>query len=274
MVDSSTVENPDWRDLNLALNVYAKAGYVPWVLDEAMPGVDLFVGLSAAQIRRADRTDRMMGYANVFDSYGRWKFYQGDSAAFSYDDRLGHFVSIVKDSIAAFRAGNGNTLETVVIHLTKCFSKAERLELARAVRDVSPGSSVVFVWVNPYHSVRLFDLSHADGQIARSTYLPVGKSRVYLATTGTNVYGQKGMGTAIPLELTIWADPPDALPQLSEVAQQVLSLTRLNWASSNSFCQEPITTKFAGAIAKYMVDFLDDPSFSVNPSLRDTPWFL
>jgi hypothetical protein len=46
MVDTPTLLNPDWKDLNLALNVVAKCGGVPWVLPEGLPDADFFVGLS------------------------------------------------------------------------------------------------------------------------------------------------------------------------------------------------------------------------------------
>lgn len=275
MVDEATVRNPEWRDLNLALNMFAKAGHAPWVLDEAISGVDLFIGLSSSQITRNGVVVRMMGYVNVFDSYGRWQFYQGDSQAFAFEERLQHYSELVKKSVATYRAQNGGTLRTVHIHLTKAFSAEEREVLARAVRASAPDCSVVFVWVNEYHPLRMYDLSpNQGGQIARATYLEDGATRLYLATTGRNIFDQKGMGTPIPLQLTVWADPPDALPSHAELAQQVLSLTRLNWASSRNFCQEPITTKYAGEIAKFMRAFMEDPSFAVHPGLRDTPWFL
>jgi len=274
MVDERTIIDPQWSDLNLALNIYAKAGYVPWVLDEAMPNADLFIGLSSSRPVDAGGSLRTMGYANVFDAYGRCRFYQGDTAAFLFDERLQHLGAIARDSVAAYQAQNGGQLTTVHIHLTKKFSKEERVVIAEAVRSAAPGASVVFVHVNPYHPVRLYDLSHDDGQISRATYLRDGATRLYLATTGTNAYRQKGMGTPSPLELTVWADPPDARPALSDIAQQVLSLTRLNWASTHSFCQEPITTKFAGAIAQFMSDFSGEVGFSVNTSLRAVPWFL
>jgi hypothetical protein len=80
--------------------------------------------------------------------------------------------------------------------------------------------------------------------------------------------------TPIPLELSVWADPADAMPEFHTICQQVLALTRLNWASSRNFCQEPITTKFAGDIARLMNAFMEDPAFSVNSNPRGTPWFL
>lgn len=275
MVDEATVRNPNWRDFNLALNMFAKTGHAPWVLDQAIPGVDLFIGLSSSQVKRGGQIIRMMGYVNVFDSYGRWQFYQGDSAAFSFQERLRHYGELIKNSIAAYQAQHGGTLRTVQIHLTKQFSAQERRVLADAVRSVIPNCAVIFVWVDSNHPLRLYDMSsESRGYIARTTYLLDGETRLYLATTGNNVFGQKGMGTPVPVQLTIWADPPVALPPLGEIAQQIVSLTRLNWASSRNFCQEPITTKYAGDIARFMVAFVNDPTFSVNASLRDKPWFL
>jgi hypothetical protein len=251
MVDRRTALNPDWRDLNLALNIYAKAGYTPWVLDEAIPGADLFIGLSSSQVKRGNTIIRMMGYVNVFDSYGRWKFYQGDTVAFRFSERLEHYKELVKNSISIYQAENGGELRNIHIHLTKQFSLDERKIIANAVRTVVPEASVIFVSINSDHHLRLYDISKdGDGSIQRSTYVCRDNHHIYLATTGNNIFRQPIMGTPIPLELSVWANPPQELPRLDKIGQQVLSLTRLNWASSRSFCHEPITTKFAGDIAR------------------------
>jgi hypothetical protein len=206
MVDERTVRDPEWSDLNLALNVYAKAGYVPWVLDEAMPNVDLFIGLSSSSIVRRGRVERMMGYANVFDAYGRWRFFQGDNAAFAFEDRLQHYGDVVKNSLAAYRAENGGPLRSVHIHLTKAFSEEERRVLMQVVHSVVPEATVTFVWVNPYHPLRLYGFDADDAQISRATYLCDGAARLYITTTGTNAFNQRGIGTPVPLQLTIWPD--------------------------------------------------------------------
>jgi len=52
MVDTPTLQDPDWKDLNLALNIIAKCGVVPWVLPDAIPDADFFVGLSYTQTVR------------------------------------------------------------------------------------------------------------------------------------------------------------------------------------------------------------------------------
>lgn len=56
---------------------------------------------------------------------------------------------------------------------------------------------------------------------------------------------------------------------------QILSLTKLNWASTDALCGEPITTKYAHDIA-YLTDaFLRQAGrFVLHPALERTPWFL
>src|SRR5439155_23149227 len=51
MVDTPTLLNPDYKDLNLALNVVAKVGVTPWVLPDSIPDADFFVGLSYTENR-------------------------------------------------------------------------------------------------------------------------------------------------------------------------------------------------------------------------------
>ena len=51
MVDEDTLSNPAHKDYNLALDIFAKAGHVPWVLAEGLPDADLFLGLSYSSIR-------------------------------------------------------------------------------------------------------------------------------------------------------------------------------------------------------------------------------
>ena len=74
MVDTGTLRNPDWKDLNLSLNIIAKCGVTPWVLPDKIPDADFFVGLSYTQSRDGRS---ILGFANVFNEYGKWEFYTG-----------------------------------------------------------------------------------------------------------------------------------------------------------------------------------------------------
>ncbi len=62
---------------------------------------------------------------------------------------------------------------------------------------------------------------------------------------------------------------------LRSLAAQVLSLTKLNWASTDSHCGEPITTKYAKDIAYLTAAFMrQSGTFNLHPVLETTPWFI
>lgn len=277
MVDEETLGDPKFKDLNLALNIFAKTGNTPWVLDSELNNVDLFIGMSYSQIKRRGLVERMMGYVNVFDKFGRWKFYQGDIEAFPYEERQKHYKNIIKDSILKYKAENPDEeIKKIQIHYTQKYSKHDRKIIYDCVKELIPDCEVTFVWINLHTPMRFFDKTTKDGSMLRGTYVftPSEKNQFLLSTTGINPYNQFGMGTPKILQVNVKKAPQDEPVNIDEAAQHILSLTRLNWASSKDFCHEPITTKYAGDIAKLMNIFMEDKEFSISERVKNKPWFL
>ena len=275
MVDEETLRNPKFKDLNIALNIFAKAGYTPWVLDEELEDVDLFIGLSYSAIKRGRLIDRMMAYVNVFDKYGRWKFYQGDVEAFLYEQRHKHYKEIVKASIDRYKAENpGQEIKKIHIHYTQKLKRADMEAIIAQVNSLLPECQVTFVYINTDLPVRLFDKATEDGSLERKSYVIIDKNQFFMSTTGANIFHQKGMGTPKILSVAVInLKEPESI-NIQTVAQHILSLTRLNWASTRDFCHEPITVKFAKDISYFMNVFMNDPSFHVSERIRNKPWFL
>jgi argonaute-like protein implicated in RNA metabolism and viral defense len=274
MVDTPTLRNPDWKDLNLALNITAKCGIVPWVLPDALPDADFFVGLSYTQHREA-AGDRLLGFANVFNEYGRWLFYSGSAEAFGFSERVLHFRQLTKRTLEELRLSE---TPSVHFHYSAKFSKEDRRAILEAAREVRPKGRYFFVWINTRHLVRLYDRrTETDGSLARGLYVATSPNQIYLSTTGYNPY-RKVLGTPQPLELNVRAELPEgheAGVDLRSAAVQVLSLTKLNWASTDSLCGEPITTKYAGDIAYLTAAFMrQGQTFRLHPVLVRTPWFI
>jgi hypothetical protein len=127
--------------------------------------------------------------------------------------------------------------------------------------------------------VRFYDSRpEGDGSLSRGSFVTTSPSQIYLSTTGYNTY-RKTLGTPQMLELNIFAEGPDRQPRrhhdLRALASQILSLTKLNWASTDSLCGEPITTKYAGDIAYLTAAFLRQrENFKVHAVLEQTPWFI
>lgn len=277
MVDTGTLKNPDWKDLNLSLNIIAKCGITPWVLPENIPDADFFVGLSYTQSKNGQK---ILGFANVFNSYGKWEFYAGNTTAFDARKRSEHLAALARSALERLKRDHLLPAEpNLVFHHSVRISKENYAAILSGVRSVSPDASVSFVWVNVHNNFRLFDSrAETDGSIQRGSFVPISRRRVLLSTTGYNAY-RKALGTPRPLEIS--ADlyrPGSTVPVECEartLALQVLNLTKLNWASTDSFTAEPITTKYAGDIAYLTAAFLRQREpFQLHRVLERTPWFV
>jgi predicted HTH transcriptional regulator len=275
MVDTPTLLNPDWKDLNLALNIVAKTGVTPWVLPDSIPDADFFVGLSYTQSRKRG-SERLVGYATVFNQFGHWQFYLGNTEAFSYEERVRYFALLTKQTLERLTLSGS---PSIYFHYSARFSREDRESILRAARNVRANGTYSFVSINSHHNIRLYDSrAETDGSLSRGSYVGIGPSQILISTTGYNPY-RKALGTPKPLEVTIWTERPEGVPytepDLKSLAAQILSLTKLNWASTDSLCGEPITTKYAGDIA-YLTDaFLRQTgTFRLHPVLENTPWFI
>lgn len=275
MLDTPTLQSPDWKDLNLALNIVAKCGIIPWVLPDAIPDADFFVGLSYTSNRQRG-SERLMGYANVFNQYGRWVFYSGNTTVFSYEERTQHFQTLICQTLERLALPD---TPNIYFHYSAKFSRDDRLAILNAARSVRPKGTYSFVWINTHNNIRLYDSrTETNGSLSRGNYVITSPNQFYLSTTGDNPY-RKMLGTPQILEINVSAeypkDIPNARPDLKGIASQLLSLTKLNWASTDSLCAEPITIKYAGDIA-YLTDaFLrQNPTFHLHKALEKTPWFL
>jgi predicted HTH transcriptional regulator len=275
MLKEDTLEHPEWKDYNFALDVFAKAGFVPWVLGEGMPSADLFIGLSSSIMTHKGQRQRVIGYANVFDDFGRWLFYQGASASVPYEHRNTMFASLLGEITRDYHARR-RKLQWVHIHHSAKLRREDRNEIARGILHAAPDAEVSFVHVNEHNAFRLFDTSpRGDGVAARGTWVMLSPNQFVLATTGPNPIGQKDLGTPRPLEIGVHRIHAHGKLDLAIYAQHVLGLTRLNWASTRAFCHAPITTKFAQDIAYLMNVFLaTGADFRLHDRLRHTPWFL
>lgn len=279
MVDTPTLHNPDWKDLNLALNIAAKCGVKPWVLPDSIPDADFFIGLSYTQTHRRGRR-RLVGYATVFNKFGRWEFYSGNTDAFSYEERTAYFALLAEKTLKRLhQQGRLPERAHVYFHYSARFSHEDRQSILTAAQKIRPQGFFHFVSINTHHNIRLYDArSETDGSLSRGSYVVTAHNQILLSTTGYNPF-RKAIGTPKPLEITIRSEHPEDVSfsghDLHGLAAQILSLTKLNWASTDSICGEPITTKYAGDIA-YLTDaFLRQTgSFKLHPILENTPWFL
>ena len=275
MVDTPTIRNPDYKDLNLTLNIVAKCGVTPWVLPDSISDADFFVGLSYTRSARNEGA-RIMGFTNVFNEYGRWEFYSGGGDAFPYEERTAHYEALVSRTLERLPLSER---PRICFHYSAKFSREDRDAILRGARKARPDGVYFFVWINRHHNVRFYDSRPGtDGSLARGKYVVGARNQIYVSTTGQNPY-RKTLGTPKVLEVNVRVEGPEGerrpAPDLRAMAGQILSLTKLNWASTDSLCAEPITTKYAGDVAYLTAAFMrQNGSFGLHPVLERTPWFI
>ena len=167
----------------------------------------------------------------------------------------------------------------IIFHYSARFARDDRTAILEAARSVRPQGTYTFVWINSHHNVCFFDSrAESDGSMRRGSYVQTSPHQVFLSTTGYNPF-RRAMGTSKPLQINARVyrpeGAPNAEPDMKSLAVQVLSLTKLNWASTDAFCGEPITLKYAGDIAYLTAAFLrESEAFKLHPALEQTPWFL
>ena len=124
--------------------------------------------------------------------------------------------------------------------------------------------------------MRLFDrTADTDGSLARGKFIVTAPNQIFLSTTGYNQY-RKTLGTPQALDINVYEDGSRTQIDHRALARQILSLTKLNWASTDSLCGEPITTKYAKDIAYLTAAFERQKlgKFRLHPKLARTPWFI
>lgn len=274
-VDQETLDDLEWKDLNLALDIFAKTGHVPWVLDEGLPLADVFVGLSYSSIRVKDGLERVIAYVCVFDEFGRWQYYIGNTEPVPFEDRDTRLAKLIGDAIQ--RYAQQGSVSHVHIHHGHSLKFDTSSKIADAVRAVSPNATTHFLHVNNETPIRLFGSRQGtEALIERGTFVQVRNTKkFFLATTGKSDLQTNNRGTPVVVQGALRTFPNERPRDLTIYAQHILSLTRLNWASTRSFSSEPITLLYSSKVARYMNIFVQNyGSFSLHPDLIRTPWFL
>ncbi|HRK26585.1 MAG TPA: putative DNA binding domain-containing protein [Chitinophagales bacterium] len=268
MINTPTLANPDWKDLNLALNIVAKCALVPWVLSEKLPEADFFMGIAYTTTRNSRNREKMMGFVSVFDEYGRWRFYKGESV-FSFDKKKEYFAKLVPETLKEL--GNLHDTAKIHIHTASRFSHEDEQAILSAAKKVLPNVHFSFVWINDTHILRGYDNSNVGGSLSRGSYVSLSSQQLLLSTTGYNTF-KKSLGTPRLIDAVIHSE---GAIDLKLYAKHLLALTKLNWASTNALTGEPITTKYALSIAYLTEKFIQRKGdFKLHKVLEKTPWFI
>jgi len=279
MLTPYTINDPQWKYANIASAVFAKAGGTPWVLAKDLDDFDVIMGISIgeriATTRRTGPHPRFVSYANVFDRFGRWLFFESGTARYEFGNHAEQIATLVGQAVDRFKEVNRVYPSKIAIHYFKRFGAKERELISAELSERNPDIRVAFVTIDSSSPLRLYDFSTPDGSYPRGSYAKLSDTELLLSTTGFTLLSKKRMGTPVFPKLTLrqW---PDEFTSLEQMAQHVLSLTRLNYKALTPIVGEPVTTKYAALAATFMASFSEEQWKKCvdSNSLRRVPWFL
>jgi argonaute-like protein implicated in RNA metabolism and viral defense len=282
IITQSTFDNIRYSYVNLGSALFAKAGYIPWVLQSEMKNVDIIIGISVSNVisskNRAGTSLRFVGYANVFDTYGKWMFFEGTGKTYSKEEKLVQLRNLLEESIMKFKATNKVVPRNIAIHHWKRFSDEEITTTEETLGEVVGDHNTAFITIDDSHPFRMYDTTCEDGSFPRGHYAFLGDKGILLSTTGATEISGRRMGTPKLLHISSVQKPNDFL-EPDDIALQIFSLTKLNWASATPLIREPVSLLFSRKIA-HQTATMSDPIWNdivnsnISATLNNRTWFI
>ena len=238
---------------NFHTALYYKAGGVPWRLArQSAVLTTCYVGVSFFRSVAGDRL--MTGVAQVFDERGEGLIVQGGSASYDKDDRTPHLSKadaqeLLANGLATYRREHKTMPARVVMHKTSYFNADEKkgFKLAAEIEKLEV-LDLVSVRRSGARVLRV-----GDSPMVRGTAMLFdgGSGIVYLK--GTVPYFRVYPGAYIPRALEFVCE--DGESSASEIARELVGLSKLNFNNTQFDSGDPITVRAArrvGDILKHV----------------------
>jgi len=250
---------------SLSLAIYAKAGGIPWKLNNAAPVGTAFIGLSYVLRQHEGKQSVLTCCSQLFDGQGHGlQFLLFSADEFRFVGRNPFLTkpgmrSLLTKTLELYARQMGNVPPHVVVHKTTQYTRDEREGAAEALGDLSGYDLLQVQEETSWLAAKGKRGEATPYPVDRGTVLPLSKFSFLLWTQG-DVWGateqnksfyQEAKGVPHPLLITQHAGDSDML----DSAAQVLALTKMNWNTSRLYNVLPVTVRSASAlgdIAKYM----------------------
>jgi hypothetical protein len=251
------------RAWNLAVSLYYKSGHIPW--RPARLGRDTcFVGVSFHHLKRRSGDIVYASLAQAFSGELEPFTLQGGTIPKSQtrhrqpyltDDQSAELVERV---VANYAIRAGSKPSRVVVHKTSRYQPEEEAGFREGLRSTVAGGELV--WFAPT-GFRL--LRRGVQEPWRGSLCSFGDDQHFLFTTGFIPAWNEYPGPHIPAPLQIGACGET---DIRERAQEILSLTKMNWNNAEAIGRHPITISFARKVGTIMTEMSDDAE--PNPLYR------
>lgn len=244
---------------NISTSMFYKCGGKPWTLAEIRKGVT-YVGLVFKQTNNplADR-EACCG-AQMFLQSGEGIVFKGSVGPWA-SDRPGEYhlgrdsaAEVIDQCVKTFAEWQGSTPNEVFIHGQTRFNQHE-IEGFRSA--VPAGTAITGVQIRRPNDLKLF---RADGRgtVLRGLALQIDRKNAYLWTSGyiPRLLTYPGREVPSPLKVRVVFGSTG----LSQVLEDIMALTKLNFNSCIYADGFPVTLRFAGDVGEILTAVPDPAS--------------
>ncbi|MDD4616411.1 MAG: hypothetical protein PHW76_04740 [Alphaproteobacteria bacterium] len=264
-----TIDRPDdrgqscaTRAWNIATSLYYKARGIPWRPVD-LPKNVCFVGVSFHHMKK--RSGHLV-YASVAQAYSTdVQPFALKGANIDHEQRrdrqpylnAAQAKSLLDDVLFQYQERAGVMPDRVVIHKTTTYQPEEIAGFKAAAKDQV--SVIDYIWMRPT-SFRVVRKGFEEPW--RGTLCTL-KDQSFLFTGGYIPWWNEYPGMHIPAPIEVGA----ALPtDMKERSKEILTLTKMNWNSSDGISRHPITITFARRVGELMCELSDNAT--PKPSYR------
>ena len=243
------------RSWNLLTTLYYKGtGRIPW---RRMPKegeyTACYIGISF--YREVGGQQLFTSAAQMFDERGRGFILKGRRAHTESRGRHPYMTqedarAIIEDVLAAYKVHHKTLPARVVVLKTSRFKDEEAEGIIQALDAVGTEMRDL-VWIQESYSVKI--LRDGSYPVLRGTFVELGRNGLLYTTGSMPYYGTyPGMYDPRPLLL---APHHSCDSTISQLAEEIFSLTKVNWNSTQMNQRLPIPIQAArkvGEVLKYM----------------------
>ncbi len=241
------------RAWNLHTALYYKANGIPWRMKRLSTQLTTcFVGVSF--YKTLDQQKVHTSSAQVFNERGEGFVVRGGPAKFDKNDRQPHLAGddafrLLTDALDRYWQEHHNRPARVALHKTSRFTDAESNGFLQAA-SAKQVHSIDLMTVD-----RSFTRLFRAGQYPtlRGTFLTLDDKSHRLYTRGSVDFFATYPGMYVPRSLEICCQAVEQTPRF--LAEEILSLTKMNWNNTQFDGFSPITVRAArqvGNILKYI----------------------
>jgi hypothetical protein len=247
--DSLKKEPLEFTLINMGIALYAKRGGIPWIpTNSLMQKRGLLIGISF----HIDHENKNIYYCvvEVFDKFGR--HIKCAIRTYSLPSQIKSIKGLYIPREDAERILENIVKEydprEIILHKSAPFHKEEK----DAIESVCQRKGISYCLVH-IERTNLYRVYNFDKDLTpiRGTIIYDSINRAILNTTGHAVIGKikkwSGMGTPKPLEIKFEINKTQY--SISEIAKQILALTKLDWNTTKVSVKIPITLKYSNKAA-------------------------